>query len=110
MSQKPIDQINAGNGIRADIWRNVTDDGKEFFNTTISRRYRDKEGEWHDTNVFGRDDLPKLAVLANMSFERIITRQYSEKAEKAQPELVNGDGEGFVEKEKARRKGTAKEK
>ena len=34
---------------------------------TVSRSYRDQEGNWHTTESFGRDDLLLLAKVADLA-------------------------------------------
>lgn len=96
MSEKPIEQINVGSGIKAEAWANQSDDGKEYFTVKMSRAYRDNEGEWHETNTYSRDHLPKLAVASNMMFQRLLERQYTQ-------EQSQSADEGFAGKETARR-------
>lgn len=59
MKQTPIHKIRIG-AIQAAIWRNKTEKGT-FHNVTVKRGYKDKDGEWKDTDSFGRDDLLVLA-------------------------------------------------
>jgi len=96
MSEKPIEQINVGNGIRAEAWRNETKDGQEYFSVKISRSYKADDDKWHETNVFSRDHLPKLALASNMMFERLIERQYGMNHDEQKTE-------GFAGKETAKR-------
>jgi len=71
---KPIDQIRIGN-LQAAIWLNQSEEGRPFFNTTISRRYRDQEGNWHTNTSFNHRDLLGLAKLADMAHSRVIQLQ-----------------------------------
>ena len=48
------------------IWLNKDDEGKQWFNTTIARRY-ESNGEWKDSASYSRDDLANLAQVAQMA-------------------------------------------
>ena len=59
---RPVHEVRIGL-IRAAVWANSTRDAV-IHNVTFERRYRDGE-EWKSTNSFGRDDLLKLAKVAD---------------------------------------------
>jgi hypothetical protein len=63
-TQKPVQTLRLSR-VQASIWANPSADGKVFFNTTFKRAYKDDKGAWHDTDSFGRDDLPLVAKLAD---------------------------------------------
>ncbi len=44
------------NQIRVSVWENNGDNGSRWFNTTISRLYKDGD-DWKDSSSFGRDEL-----------------------------------------------------
>ena len=58
--------------IKAAIWANVAREGM-IFNVTFERSYHDGEA-WKSSNSFGRDDLLKLAKVADEAHSWI-TRQ-----------------------------------
>lgn len=95
MTDKPIDQINVGSGIKAEIWKNTGERG-DYFTVSVHRSYKGDDDEWHRTNSYQRDQLPKLALACNLAFERIIGLQYDRSEEQEQEE-------SFAEREKARR-------
>jgi hypothetical protein len=68
--QKPI-RIKAGRGVVAKLWRNSNKNG-EWFNVTISRIYKDDDGDFQDSESFSRDDLLQVAYAANKAFDHII--------------------------------------
>jgi len=70
--RKPIDEIRIGS-VKAAIWKNPTDNGDRF-NVTFQRLYRDGE-EWKSTGSFGREDLLRLAKLADHAHSRIYELQ-----------------------------------
>lgn len=68
--QKPI-RIKAGRGVVAKLWKNNNKNG-EWFNVTISRVYKDDDGDFQDSESFSRDDLLQVAYAANKAFDHII--------------------------------------
>lgn len=49
------------NQIRVSVWENAGDNGSRWFNTTITRRYKDGD-DWKDTSTFS--GLADLALVA----------------------------------------------
>lgn len=41
----------------------------------IQRRYRDKSGNWQNTNSFGVNDLPKLALVATKAYDYLTSKK-----------------------------------
>jgi hypothetical protein len=62
---QPVHAIRLRN-VRAAIWANTLDSGV-YYNVTLSRSYRDQEGNWHTTESFGREDLLLLAKVADLA-------------------------------------------
>ena len=52
--------------IKAAVWENESQDQK-FYSVTFARTYRDDANKHHDTDSFGRDDLPLVAKLADQA-------------------------------------------
>ena len=69
--------------IKAAIWINRTDDGKAWFNTKLTRSYRDGS-EVRDAMTFGLDDLPVVAVVAFKAYAWIWTQKTQADPEPAQ--------------------------
>ena len=61
----PVKTFRLG-AIKAAIWENESDQ-KKFYNVTFARTYMDDAKAYHDTASFGRDDLPRVAKLADLS-------------------------------------------
>ena len=62
---KPVHEIRLGR-IRAAIWLNETENGPRY-NVQLSRLYKDKSDKWKDSASFGREDLPLVAKVADLS-------------------------------------------
>ena len=71
--QKPIKSYRAG-GIQASIWKNEKErDGNTVLqhSVRIQKQYRNDEGDYQNTDYFFPDDLPKLQLVAQKSYEYI---------------------------------------
>lgn len=68
--------------IKAAVWENEVDN-KKFFNVTFARTYRDEAWNFHDTDSFGRDDLPLVAKLADQAHTFIFERLADLKTEQS---------------------------
>ena len=66
--------------IKAVVWENEVDRQK-FFNVTFARTYMDRNKAFHDTDSFGRDDLPLVAKLADQAHQFIFDRLAARRAE-----------------------------
>ena len=69
--QTPIAKFKAGQ-ISSALWENEIEvKGKTvtILKATVQRRYKDKDGNWQSASGFGKNDLPKLALVVNKSFE-----------------------------------------
>lgn len=75
----PVQTLRLGR-IKAAIWENEADQ-KKFYNVTFARTYVDDAKAYHDTDSFGRDDLPLVAKLADQAHTFIFTRLAEAKAE-----------------------------
>ncbi|MFW6061182.1 MAG: hypothetical protein ACOC93_00080 [Planctomycetota bacterium] len=74
---QPIRKFAAG-PIEAAIWRNevVYDDRvRVLLKASVSRRYKDRSGEWKTTTSFSRSDLPLVIYCLLQAFAFILRRQ-----------------------------------
>ena len=75
---KPETKFVAGS-ISATVWmnKNSTKDGKDILYHTVSfaKRYRDKLGEWHDSNSMRLTDLPKAMVVLGRAYEYLVLKE-----------------------------------
>lgn len=72
-AKKPVHRLKE-KGIDVAVWENGSGD-KRRFNTTLKRRYRDEEGEWHDTDSYGRGDLPLASKLLDLAYAWICEQE-----------------------------------
>ena len=64
MNLQPIHEIRFGR-IKAAIWANQVETGVKY-NVTFVRLYKDGD-QWKDSTSFGREDLPLLAKVVDLS-------------------------------------------
>jgi len=78
----PVKTFRLGR-IKAAVWENETDQ-KKFFNVTFARTYMDEARNFHDTDSFGRDDLPLVAKLADQAHSFIFEQLAKLKSEQSE--------------------------
>jgi hypothetical protein len=67
-NEPPRDVLRDGN-LKASIWRNEAERGP-FYSATLSRTYRDQEGELRDTHSFAGTELLRVSELARKAYDR----------------------------------------
>jgi hypothetical protein len=70
-SNLPVKTFRLGR-IKAAVWENESE--QKFYSVTFARTYVDDENKYHDTDSFGRDDLPLVAKLADQAHTFIFER------------------------------------
>jgi hypothetical protein len=78
-AKTPVQTFRLGR-IKAAVWENEADNRK-FYNVTFARTYVGEDKNYHDTDSFGRDDLPLVAKLADQAHTFIFTRLAEQKSE-----------------------------
>ncbi|MBD3303952.1 hypothetical protein GF343_02315 [Candidatus Woesearchaeota archaeon] len=71
---RPEKKFKAG-AVSATIWKNEgQNNGKSFVFHTISltRGYKDKQGEWKNSSSLRPGDLPKAALVLGKAYEHLI--------------------------------------
>lgn len=73
--QRPVFELRAGL-VTAAVWedrRTGCEQGLVFHSIRFQRLYRpNHSSQWHSSPFLNRDDLPKVAMLANRIYERLI--------------------------------------
>ncbi len=75
----PVKTFRLGR-IKAAVWAQETD-SRTFYNVTFARTYIDEQKQFHDSDSFGRDDLPLVGKLADQAHTFIFERRAEGKAE-----------------------------
>ena len=70
-SNLPVKTFRLGR-IKAAVWENEGE--QKFYSVTFARTYLDEAKNYHDTDSFGRDDLPLVAKLADQAHTFIFER------------------------------------
>ncbi|HLD89058.1 MAG TPA: hypothetical protein VI894_02525 [Candidatus Nanoarchaeia archaeon] len=74
--QLPEKKFRAG-PISATIWKNFQANNEgSYFNITLERSYKDKQGIWQHTNSLRLNDLPKAMLLAQKAYEYIVFKEH----------------------------------
>ena len=74
---EPEKTFNQGS-CRAAVFANeIKQNGKTAIvrNVAIQKRYKDKDGNWQNTNSFGVNDLPKLVLIATKAFDYLTLKK-----------------------------------
>lgn len=74
---EPEKTFNQGS-CRAAIFANeIKQDGKTAIvkKVAIQKRYKDKNGNWQNTNSFGVNDLPKLVLVATKAYDYLTLKK-----------------------------------
>ncbi len=73
---QPVKKFRAG-AISATIWENQTEKGA--YNTvSFKRGYKNKDGNWQDTQSLRVMDLPKAALVLTKAYEYLTMQNSSE--------------------------------
>ena len=67
----PVKTFRLGR-IKAAVWENEGE--QKFYSVTFARTYMDEANKYHDSDSFGRDDLPLVAKLADQAHTFIFER------------------------------------
>ena len=64
-NNRPVHEVRLGRIVGA-VWRHSGDDGKTWYNVTLSRIYRTAEDGWARSDSFGKADLPLVIKVADL--------------------------------------------
>jgi hypothetical protein len=74
------------------LWENeiaVNGTSKMVLKASVSRRYKDKDGNWKSSQSFSRNEIPLAIYCLEQAFEKIIGEEQAQ----------NGNGSNGVEEE-----------
>ncbi|MEM9880133.1 MAG: hypothetical protein AAF862_12740 [Pseudomonadota bacterium] len=90
--QRPEISLRDGT-VKADVWRNQGEKG-DYFNTTLTNHYRDKQGNWLPTNSYSKAELAKAHNLAGQAYNGILEIEASDREKRQKQRYLNErDGE-----------------
>lgn len=71
---RPAHEVRLGR-LRATIWANQHAEQGTWYSVTLSRSYKDGQGQWKSAQSFGRDDLLVVSEVCRQAF-LWVHRQY----------------------------------
>ncbi len=89
-AQLPVGRFRAGQ-VSCAVWENeITVDGqrKTILKATVSRRYKDRNGEWQSSSSFSRNEIPLAIYCLQQAFEAIIAKDNDRSKETITAESV----------------------
>jgi len=90
--QKPIEKFRAGQ-VDCALWENqitVEGEAKTILKATVSRRYKDRDGNWQTSGSFSRNELPLAIWCLWRAFETMIESPREEITEAIDGAAGNG--------------------
>ncbi len=70
--------------VSAGIWRREEEQEDRtvvLYSVRIQKRYKDKSGEWQNTDYFFPNDLPKLRLVVDKAYEYVCLKERDENPE-----------------------------
>lgn len=71
MANPPVAKIRIPGGIEVAVWegtRVVREENIKVFSVKVSRTYKDKDGNWQDTQFIDMRDVPALALALQRAY------------------------------------------
>ncbi len=90
--EPPVHEIRLGR-LRASIWRNEHSQEGVWYSVTLTRGYKDAQGQWHSASSFGRDDLLVVGELARLAFHWIAEKSRGQGAGQPQERQPGEEGD-----------------
>ena len=87
---RPLARFRAG-AMSCALWENeiqVNGTTKTVLKAGVSRRYKDKNGDWKSGNSFSRNEIPLVKYCLDKAFEAMIEEQTSENGMRVEEEVV----------------------
>lgn len=82
-NDKPVKSFKAAN-IEASVWRKEVEQNGKInvrHSVRIQKQYRNKDGDYEKTDYYFRDDLPKLILVAQKSFDFVTLKESADTGE-----------------------------
>ena len=92
MSEKQGPVFTARVGlVKAAVWENTTEGGRTTHAVSLTRSYKDDNEQWHETNTYYADDLPKVQLAMGKAYDYIHCGRSPEKQQESFTEKVAAD-------------------
>jgi hypothetical protein len=101
-----------GSAIRLKIWENQGNDGRVWYNATLTRSYKDDQGQWHDTTSIDPRDFLEVGEMFREAHAWVKQQTRARAAEQRQgqdtPQAANqseaAEQSGYAERETQRKR------
>lgn len=104
----PIEHVRLGI-IQAAIWKNTSENNRSRYAITVSRIYRDADGNWQSSNSFGRDELLTLSRVCHLANSRVYELQTKDRnTESKVPATGNNNEQSKATKTPSQRQGASR--
>ena len=70
-SNRPVETIRVGKGVKATIWQNEGKSGKPFYKVELTTSFQ-KDGQWQNSKQFTRDELLHVARAATAAYDYLL--------------------------------------
>ncbi|MBC7980295.1 MAG: hypothetical protein H7Y36_07005 [Armatimonadetes bacterium] len=91
MSDKPVPVFTErAKGVKVAVWANQSGEGRTTHSISFVRSYKDDDGQWHESNSYFPDDLPRLELLLKKAYEFTQCRG-TDKQQESFTEKVEGE-------------------
>ncbi|MFP4107151.1 MAG: hypothetical protein ACLFVU_13845 [Phycisphaerae bacterium] len=80
---KPLHKISAGQ-VAAAVWENhieINGQPRRLLKASVSRRYKDAEGQWKTSTSFSRNEIPLAIHCLHEAFEFILQQDRADRAD-----------------------------
>jgi hypothetical protein len=89
--QEPLARFRAG-AMNCALWENeiaVNGTSKMVLKASVSRRYKDKDGNWKSSQSFSRNEIPLAIYCLEQAFGKIIEEETAQNgSDRAEEEVV----------------------
>jgi hypothetical protein len=89
-AQAPVDKFRAG-AVSGALWENeinVAGQQKTVLKVSVSKRYRDQNGEWKTSQSFSRDEIPLAIYCLGKAFQAMVEKHTAPADEEVGQERV----------------------
>jgi len=84
----PHSKIFVG-GVKATVWANTGENGRTSYAISVAKIFKGQDDQWHESNSYFPEDLPKLAIAATKAYESIHCRVSERQEEKSEGHVDN---------------------
>ncbi len=87
LSKKPPIYKQKSHGIEVAVWKREHED-KVFYSISVNRSYRDKDGDWQNSNSFNLEDQTILMDFLDRAFKHAQARLDADREKRRQEDVA----------------------